>query len=106
MTTTAPSSATAVPFNELNLDPSLLRAITETGYTTPTPIQSQSIPKILEGRDILGAAQTGTGKTAAFALPILNHLIKNPIRLTPRHTRVLVVSPTRELAVQIYESFR
>lgn len=98
-------TTTPVQFNELNLDPSLLRAIQETGYTTPTPIQSQSIPKILEGRDILGAAQTGTGKTAAFALPILNYLIKKPIRLTPRHARVLVVSPTRELAVQIYESF-
>ncbi len=99
------TSVGSIPFNQLNLEPALLRAITETGYTNPTPIQSQSIPKILEGRDILGAAQTGTGKTAAFALPILDHLIKKPIRLTPRHTRVLVVSPTRELAMQIYESF-
>lgn len=100
MTTTS-----ILQFSELNLDASLIKAISETGYTTPTPIQSQSIPKVLEGRDILGAAQTGTGKTAAFALPILDFLIKNPIRLTAKHSRVLVVSPTRELAVQIYESF-
>ncbi|MBL7543609.1 MAG: DEAD/DEAH box helicase [Bdellovibrionaceae bacterium] len=99
------SSLPELKFAELNLDPHLLKAIEKTGYTKPTPIQAQSIPKVLEGRDILGAAQTGTGKTAAFALPILNHIIKKPVRLLPKRTRVLVVSPTRELAVQIYESF-
>ena len=99
------SSLPELKFAELNLDPHLLKAIEKTGYTKPTLIQAQSIPKVLEGRDILGAAQTGTGKTAAFALPILNHIIKKPVRLLPKRTRVLVVSPTRELAVQIYESF-
>lgn len=93
-------------FTDLNLESSLLKAIELTGYTQPTPIQAQSIPHVLLGRDILGAAQTGTGKTAAFALPILNHIIKNKVRLTPKHPRVLVVSPTRELAVQIYDSFK
>lgn len=92
-------------FADLNLDPKLLKAIDLTGYTQPTPIQAQSIPQVLVGRDILGAAQTGTGKTAAFALPILNHIIKKQVRLTPKQARVLVVSPTRELAVQIYDSF-
>lgn len=104
MTTQKPQAEETL-FQDLNLNPNLLRAVSESGYTTPTPIQSQCIPRILEGRDILGAAQTGTGKTAAFALPILNYLIENPKRLTPRHARVLVVSPTRELAVQIHESF-
>ncbi len=93
-------------FSQLDLDPLILKAIEETGYTRPTPIQAQSIPHVLKGRDILGAAQTGTGKTAAFALPILNHLLKNQVRLTPKQPRVLVVSPTRELAVQIFESFK
>jgi ATP-dependent RNA helicase RhlE len=94
-----------IKFSDLNLDPLLLKAIEATGYTNPTPIQEQSIPHVLLGRDILGAAQTGTGKTAAFALPILNHLIKHPAQAAPKHARVLVVSPTRELAVQIHESF-
>lgn len=96
----------SILFTDLNLDTVLLKAIQETGYIKPTPIQEQAIPEILLGKDILGAAQTGTGKTAAFALPILNHIIKNKTRLTPRHTRVLVISPTRELAVQIHDSFR
>ncbi len=93
-------------FTDLNLEPALLKAIEETGYTKPTPIQEQSIPQVLLGKDILGAAQTGTGKTAAFALPILNHIIKNKVRLMPKHTRVLVISPTRELTVQIHDSFK
>lgn len=93
-------------FIDLSLESVLLKAIETTGYTKPTPIQAQAIPHILLGRDILGAAQTGTGKTAAFALPILNHIVKNKLRLVPRQPRALVISPTRELAVQIYESFR
>jgi ATP-dependent RNA helicase RhlE len=92
-------------FADLNLDARLLRAVTEKGYTTPSPIQAQCIPHLLEGRDVLGTAQTGTGKTAAFALPILQHLLRNPLR-TPRNAaRVLVLTPTRELAAQIHQSF-
>lgn len=94
-----------IAFSDLNLDPTLLKALEASGYTKPTPIQEQAIPKVIEGRDILGAAQTGTGKTAAFALPILQYLIKNPKQLVAKQTRVLVVSPTRELASQIYDSF-
>ncbi len=89
-------------FNELKLIDPLLRAISAEGYTHPTPIQEQAIPPVLEGRDVLGIAQTGTGKTAAFALPILQRL--NAIN-GPRRMRVLVLSPTRELAAQIGESF-
>ena len=78
----------------------------ESGYTNPTLIQKAAIPKLLEGRDLLGCAQTGTGKTAAFALPILTRLAQTPRRPVPKQTRVLVLSPTRELAIQIYESFK
>jgi ATP-dependent RNA helicase RhlE len=89
-------------FNDLNLIDPLLRAVRAEGYTEPTPIQQQSIPPVLQGRDVLGLAQTGTGKTAAFALPILQRLHEKP---GPRRLRVLVLSPTRELAAQIGESF-
>lgn len=99
-------SHSEVIFSQLNLDPSILKAVTETGYIKPTPIQAQAIPHILQGRDILGAAQTGTGKTAAFALPILNYLCTRSQKHAPKQARVLVVSPTRELAVQIHDSFR
>lgn len=88
-------------FDELSLHADLLRAVESLGWVDPTPIQSQAIPVILEGRDVLGAAQTGSGKTAAFSLPILNHLAENP-RSGPR---VLVLVPTRELAVQVTETF-
>ncbi|WP_010183697.1 DEAD/DEAH box helicase [Sphingomonas sp. PAMC 26605] len=95
-------------FADLALAPRLLRALDEQGYTTPTPIQAQSIPLLLEGRDMLGMAQTGTGKTAAFALPLLHRLAANP-RPAPKHgARVLVLAPTRELVSQIaagFESF-
>jgi len=95
-------------FSQLGLMPSLLRAVSDSGYTTPTPIQQRAIPHVLAGRDILGLAQTGTGKTAAFALPILQRLSasqgENPSR-DKRPVRVLVVTPTRELASQIAESF-
>jgi ATP-dependent RNA helicase RhlE len=93
-------------FADLPLLPALQKALVATGYLTPTPIQLQSIPHLLEGRDLLGCAQTGTGKTAAFALPILQRLSENPKRALPKHTRALILSPTRELAIQIYESFR
>lgn len=91
-------------FEELNLIDSLLRAVRAEGYTTPTPIQQQAVPHVLEGRDLLGCAQTGTGKTAAFALPILQRLMQKPRQ--GNHIRVLVLAPTRELASQIGDSFR
>jgi superfamily II DNA/RNA helicase len=93
-------------FLELGLAEPITRALIEEGYETPTPIQSQTIPHVLAGRDVVGIAQTGTGKTAAFALPILNHLAKNRIRAERKSCRVLVLSPTRELSGQIMESFR
>ena len=91
-------------FNELGLAAPLLEALAQEGYTTPTPIQAQSIPPALEGRDLLGTAQTGTGKTAAFTLPILQHLMHVPESRGPRPIRVLILTPTRELALQIDES--
>lgn len=92
-------------FQELNLIPPLQQAILEEGYESPTPIQEQTIPEALEGRDILGCAQTGTGKTAAFALPILNHFAGNNFKAIARRPQGLIVAPTRELAIQIGESF-
>jgi ATP-dependent RNA helicase RhlE len=89
-----------------DLIPEIQKAIAEKGYVTPTPIQAESIPHLIEGRDILGCAQTGTGKTAAFALPILQYLKVNNIEPIPGGPRALVVSPTRELAHQIAESFK
>lgn len=89
-------------FEQFSLDPRLTSRITAVGYTTPTPIQEQAIPEVLEGRDVMGIAQTGTGKTAAFMLPILQRLLKGP----PRQVRALIVAPTRELAEQIYEMSR
>ncbi len=97
-----------VRFADLNLAPALLRALTDEGYETPTPIQAQAIPPIMQGSDVLGCAQTGTGKTAAFALPILHRLLSAPVdmaRRGPVLPRVLILSPTRELASQIAESF-
>ncbi|MBX9753003.1 MAG: DEAD/DEAH box helicase [Roseococcus sp.] len=93
-------------FTELGLNPLLLSALEQAGYTTPTPIQSQAIPAALQGRDILGIAQTGTGKTAAFALPILHQLALTGGHPPRGGCRVLVLSPTRELASQIAESFK
>ncbi|MBN1451170.1 MAG: DEAD/DEAH box helicase [Anaerolineales bacterium] len=108
-------------FAELQLDDALLRAVEKAGYTAPTQIQAQAIPHVLAGRDLLGCAQTGTGKTAAFALPILQRLAQNTNtsasqtnngsrrngrkKAAARPARVLVLSPTRELAIQIGESF-
>jgi ATP-dependent RNA helicase RhlE len=93
-------------FTDLGLDKLLLKALAEEGYTQPTPIQAQAIPGVLAGRDILGIAQTGTGKTAAFALPILQRLAADRKPAPRRGCRVLVLSPTRELATQIAESFK
>ena len=91
-------------FNELNLSAPLLRAIAEAGYETPSPIQAKAIPPVLEGRDLMGCAQTGTGKTAAFALPMLDRL--NAVKpRKPGAIRALILTPTRELALQIGESF-
>ncbi len=93
-------------FHDLGLAAPIARALAEENYLTPTPIQSQAIPHVLAGRDLVGIAQTGTGKTAAFALPILNHLLAHRLRAEQRACRVLVLSPTRELSGQILESFR
>jgi len=93
-------------FDQLGLAAPLARALAEEQYLTPTPIQAAAIPHILAGRDLVGLAQTGTGKTAAFALPILHQLATRRFRVEPRHCRILVLSPTRELSTQILESFR
>lgn len=88
-------------FDSLGLSAELLRAISEQGYTKPTPIQSKAIPVILQGRDVLGGAQTGTGKTAGFTLPLLQRLMQNPATKGRRPVRALVLTPTRELAAQV-----
>jgi ATP-dependent RNA helicase RhlE len=93
-------------FHELGLAEPILRAVTKEGYTTPTPIQGQTIPHLVEGKDVLGCAPTGTGKTAAFALPILHRLAKGKRPETgPRPIRALLLTPTRELAAQIDQAF-
>ena len=93
-------------FSAFGLSATLLKALAATGYDTPTPIQTQAIPLALEGRDVVGLAQTGTGKTAAFALPILHRLAANKRPAPPKGCRALVLAPTRELASQITEAFR
>ena len=93
-------------FTDLKLSAPLLQALATEGYETPTPIQAQAIPPLLEGRDLLGIAQTGTGKTAAFALPLLQRLTTTDRRAAPRCIRALILTPTRELCVQILDSFR
>lgn len=92
-------------FEELELIAPVQRALAEEKYQIPTPIQAQTVPAALQGRDILGCAQTGTGKTAAFAVPILNELGHQPRKAKPNHPLVLVLAPTRELAIQIEASF-
>lgn len=92
-------------FSELGLRQELLDAVTDTGYTKPTPIQAQSIPAVLGGRDVMAAAQTGTGKTAGFTLPIL-HKLADGRRAQPNRARALIVTPTRELAAQILDNVR
>ena len=88
-------------FNELNLHENILKAIQACGYNTPTPVQKKSIPPILEGKDVVASAQTGTGKTASFVLPALHRLAT---KSGPKKTRILILTPTRELAAQITKS--
>jgi ATP-dependent RNA helicase RhlE len=90
-----------LPFTDLKLHPSLLKSIRELGFARPTPVQADAIPPAMAGRDVLACAQTGSGKTAAFLLPILQKLIDKP----RGRTRALVLAPTRELAAQILEEF-
>jgi len=88
-------------FADLGLAEPLLRALAANNYTIPTPIQASAIPAVIEGRDLLGLAQTGTGKTAAFSLPILHRLAAEPhVKRLPRSVRALILAPTRELAIQ------
>ena len=101
------TAVTKIMFSSLNLDPQILRAIEEEGYTEPTPIQAQAIPHVLAGRDLMAMAQTGTGKTAAFTLPLLQRLLPqaNSSASPARHPiRALILTPTRELAIQVEES--
>lgn len=96
-----------MPFKALQIIDPILKALHEEGYTKPTPIQAQSVPIILEGKDLLGCAQTGTGKTAAFAIPILQLLsTRKPTHHSHKPIRSLIVTPTRELAIQIGESLK
>ncbi len=97
---------TNTTFQSFGLDPVLLKALEKSGFDTPTPIQEQSITAQIEGRDILGVAQTGTGKTAAFGLPILHHILQMQGRPSRGTCRALILAPTRELAVQIEANFR
>ena len=91
-------------FRDLGLIAPILSALEEQGYTRPSPIQEKAIPPALEGRDVLGCAQTGTGKTCAFAAPILQRLSAAPVKGRP--IRALILTPTRELAIQIGDSFQ
>jgi len=93
-------------FSDLGLAETLLAALRAKGYETPTPIQRAAIPPILAGRDLLGIAATGTGKTAAFALPLLERMVRNPLKVQRKGCRALVLAPTRELTTQIAQSFR
>src|SRR5687768_3662392 len=103
-------AADALPaFDDLGLIPELLQAVKDAGYTSPTPIQLQAIPHAMQGRDLIGLAQTGTGKTASFTLPILHRLLEEGqghVTAGAHRVRVLVLTPTRELCVQVDESFR
>jgi len=102
----APATPAPVTFAALALCEPLQRALSEKNYTHPSPIQAGAIPHLLQGRDLLGIAQTGTGKTAAFALPILQKLAEHPTRPQPKRPRALILAPTRELAAQIGQSFQ
>tara|TARA_B110000908_G_scaffold58584_1_gene71240 strand:+ start:1917 stop:3230 length:1314 start_codon:yes stop_codon:yes gene_type:complete len=93
-------------FNQLPLHERILKAVADTGYTKPTPIQLKAIPKVAKGADVIGIAQTGTGKTAAFTLPLLSKLVDKTEANESRHTRVLIIAPTRELVQQIHENVR
>src|SRR5437764_884235 len=99
-----PRCAKLMPFTALGLNSHLTKAIREAGYTEPTPIQSKAIPIAIDGKDLIGIAQTGTGKTAAFVLPILQRLAEHPASRSM--SRALIVAPTRELVIQIEEATR
>lgn len=103
MTNSSPSAAT---FAEMQLIDGIQKNLEELNYHTPTPIQSQAIPSALDGRDVLGCAQTGTGKTAAFSIPILDYLAGEPRRANPNRPQALILAPTRELAIQIGDSLK
>ena len=105
LTTPSATPAPTITFAELSLAEPIQRALNEKNYTVPSPIQAKAIPFLLQGRDLIGVAQTGTGKTAAFALPILQRLAANPAPATPKRPRALILAPTRELAAQIAQSF-
>lgn len=100
------TKVTSVKFSDLGIADPILRALSAAEYNTPTPIQQKSIPLLIDGRDLLGIAQTGTGKTAAFAIPVLQHLAALPKRAAANAPHALVLAPTRELALQIAEGFR
>ncbi|MFI5201845.1 MAG: DEAD/DEAH box helicase, partial [Candidatus Kapaibacterium sp.] len=104
--THAPSSTSLeqLPFFELGLIPEICERVAKIGYTIPTPIQREAIPLILEGHDAIGIAQTGTGKTAAFMLPLIDSLLCSPKAKNKQQPRVLVLAPTRELATQNFEA--
>ena len=91
-------------FDSLGLDASILKAVADQGYTEPTPIQKASIPVIISGKDVIGVAQTGTGKTAAFTLPLLTKLVQSKNSTHQGRVRCLILAPTRELVVQIAEN--
>jgi len=93
-------------FSDLGLTPKLLQSITAVGYETPTPIQEQAIPLVMSGHDVMGLAQTGTGKTAAFGLPLVHKLMEEDIRPKPKGVRALILAPTRELVNQISDNLR
>jgi len=101
---TAPAATPTIRFDSLNLADPIVRAVTALGYEEPTPIQREAIPVLLSGRDVIGQAGTGTGKTAAFALPLLHHLISRPSEARGA-VRGLILVPTRELAMQVAEQF-
>ena len=92
-------------FTELSISETILKALLTKGYQTPTPIQEKAIPVALDGKDLLGIAQTGTGKTAAFAIPIIQMLNESRVKKVRREIKALILTPTRELAIQIDECF-
>ncbi len=93
-------------FEEFGLSNAIMKSIIALGYTEPTPIQRDAIPVILDGHDVMGLAQTGTGKTAAFGLPLVHHLLKDDQRPQPKAVAALIVAPTRELVKQICDNLR
>lgn len=93
-------------FESFDLFPTIKKALAQKGYTSPTPIQAQSIPHLMQGSDLLGIAQTGTGKTAAFSLPIIDRMAKSPLKIRPARVRALILTPTRELAAQIEDNIK